>query len=102
MTTAHNFKLAIWAVIDRPYSLLRATFKALRDHIDREDLIESLIVGHTVQRLLVLTAECHCDEIQRRRNHAQKLALRGKDSHSIRAVGRCVDPAGAVNDRTVA
>ena len=63
-------------------ALFRAVLVALRDHLDREDLIESLVVRHTVQGLLVRTTKSNGDEIEGCGNFTQELAISSNDLYA--------------------
>src|SRR5207248_3086199 len=87
-----------------PIALLGAAFVALRDHRDGEDLVESLGICHSIERLLVFAAESDSDEIQRCRDVAEHFAVRRDDRDAALAIGcrvnasRCVDGAAVAAD----
>src|SRR5213594_1905850 len=82
-----------------PNALFRAAFVTLRDHLDCEDLVESLVVRYAVERLLVRAAKCDGDEIDRRGDCAEDLAVR-RDDMDVASLGS-VEAAGRVNCGTV-
>src|SRR5690349_18918587 len=79
--------------------LLRAAFVSLSDHLDREDLVESLVIGDAVECLLVGAAESNRDEIDRRWDSAEDLSV-GTDDLNVLAGSR-VYTAGGVYCCTV-
>src|SRR5437773_6668924 len=81
-------------------ALFGSAFIALRDHLDREDLIESLVVGDAVERLFVRTAKGDSDEIDRRGDCAENLAVRA-DNLDVASRSR-VDATRRVHSGTVA
>src|SRR5262245_20617241 len=78
------------AVCDRACrgnELFRPPLITLRNHWNRENLIEPLIIRHTVKRLLIRPAERDGDEVERRWDHAENLAFRAEHRDAVRSVG---------------
>src|SRR5215471_17889271 len=85
-----------------PGLLLRAAFESLRNHRNREDLVEPLIVRNAVKRLLIRAAKRDGDEVDRRRDRAEVLPVRRKDLDSAHsAAGRGVNTALRVDGGAV-
>ena len=81
-------------------SLFCAALVALRDHIDGEDFIESLVVGNAVKGFLVLAAERDRNEVQGCGDCPENLAIRANHLNSVCPRGG-VDPALSINRSSV-
>jgi hypothetical protein len=67
-----------WTFVACIRILFRAVFVALRDQLDCENLVESLVVRNTVESLLVRSAKGGGNQIQWSRDFPKELSVGGK------------------------
>ena len=71
----------------RRLALFCAVLVALRNHLDRENLVESLVIRHAVQGLLVRSTESNGNEIKGCGNFSQEFAISGNDLYAASSGG---------------